>query len=93
MRGPGAGRIGAPRGVSSATLAVPGGNDVTITRQCARRSRFSIVSENTCARPASAPMCGTAPTRIRPTSSSRATRAISSLIARLRSAMKSTRTP
>ena len=31
-----------------ATLAVPGGNDVTITRQCARRSRFSIVSENTC---------------------------------------------
>ncbi len=59
----------------------------------ARRRRFSIVSENTCWRPASAPMWGTAPTRIRPASCSRATRAISPLIARLRSAMKSTRTP
>ena len=92
--GAGPGRIfGASGASSAATLAVPGGNEVTMTRQWARRRRFSIVSENTCARPALAPMCGTAPTRIRPTSCSRAMRASSLLIARLRTARKSTWTP
>ena len=69
----------------SGRLAVPGGKAVTITRQSARRSRFSTVSENTRAWPAVDPERGTAPSRISPAPASRATRATVVEIARPRS--------